>query len=135
MSHLTHNHLTKVVSLNPAHGKEYLIQHYVIKFISDLEQFCGFLWALWFPPLIKLTAFRMSSTYKNPPIKYMYRHSTSIHLLCKILLNSIKMVKVRFIVLNSTFNKQRFYMEEDKETGKMKIRANQGHSVQVKLLY
>jgi RNA:NAD 2'-phosphotransferase (TPT1/KptA family) len=32
-------------------------------------------------------------------------------------------------------DKQRFFMEEDKETGKMKIRANQGHSLQVKLLY
>jgi RNA:NAD 2'-phosphotransferase (TPT1/KptA family) len=29
-------------------------------------------------------------------------------------------------------DKQRFFMEEDKETGKMKIRANQGHSLQVK---
>ena len=56
MSHLTHNHLTKVVSLNPTHGEEYLIQHDMIKFVSDLQQFCGFLWALWFPPLIKLTA-------------------------------------------------------------------------------
>jgi hypothetical protein len=27
---------TKVVSLNPAHGEVYSIQHYVIKFISDL---------------------------------------------------------------------------------------------------
>jgi hypothetical protein len=39
---------TKVVSLNPAHGKVYSIQHYVIKFISDLQQ------VLWFPPPIKL---------------------------------------------------------------------------------
>ena len=27
---------TKVVSSNPGHGKMYLIQHYVIKFVSDL---------------------------------------------------------------------------------------------------
>ena len=27
---------TKVVDLNPAHGKVYSIQHYVIKFVSDL---------------------------------------------------------------------------------------------------
>jgi hypothetical protein len=32
-----------------------LIQHYVIKFISDLRQVSGFLWALWFPPQITLT--------------------------------------------------------------------------------
>jgi len=29
---------TKVVSLNPAHGMVYSIQHYVIKFVSDLRQ-------------------------------------------------------------------------------------------------
>jgi cell shape-determining protein MreC len=29
---------TKVVSLNPVHGEVYSIQHYVIKFISDLRQ-------------------------------------------------------------------------------------------------
>ena len=34
---------TKVVSLDPAHGKVYLIQHYVIKFDSDLMQVGGFI--------------------------------------------------------------------------------------------
>ena len=48
--------LTKVMSCNPAHGKEYLIQHYVIKFVSDLPKVGCFLQALWFPPPIKLTA-------------------------------------------------------------------------------
>jgi uncharacterized membrane protein YjjP (DUF1212 family) len=33
----------------------YLIQHYVIKFVSDFRQVCGFLRVLKFPPLIKLT--------------------------------------------------------------------------------
>jgi hypothetical protein len=28
---------TKVVSLNPVHGKVYSIQHYVIKYVSDLQ--------------------------------------------------------------------------------------------------
>jgi hypothetical protein len=46
---------TKVVSLNPAHGKVYSMQHYVIKFVSDLRQVSGFLWVLRFPPPIKLT--------------------------------------------------------------------------------
>jgi hypothetical protein len=46
---------TKAVSLNPVHGEEYLIQHYVIKFVSDLRQVCGFLRVLWFSPPIKLT--------------------------------------------------------------------------------
>jgi hypothetical protein len=34
---------TNIVSLNPAHGDVYLIQHYVIKFISDLRQVGGVL--------------------------------------------------------------------------------------------
>jgi hypothetical protein len=34
---------TNVVSLNPADGEVCLIQHYVIKFVSDLQQVCGFL--------------------------------------------------------------------------------------------
>ena len=34
---------TKVVSLNPAHGEVYSIQHCVIKFVSDLRQVCSFL--------------------------------------------------------------------------------------------
>ena len=42
--------ITKVVSFNPAHGEVHLIQHYVIKFVSDLLQFGGFLQVLWVPP-------------------------------------------------------------------------------------
>ena len=33
---------TKVVSSNPAHSEVYSIQHYVIKFVSDLRQVSGF---------------------------------------------------------------------------------------------
>ena len=47
---------TKVVSLNPIHGKMYSIQHYVIRFVSDLWQVGGFLRVLRFPPPIRLTA-------------------------------------------------------------------------------
>ena len=47
---------TKVVSSNPVHGEVYSIQHYVIKFVSDLRQIGGFLRVLQFPPPIKLTA-------------------------------------------------------------------------------
>ena len=34
---------TNAVSLNPAHIEVYSIQHYVLKFVSDLWQVCGFL--------------------------------------------------------------------------------------------
>jgi hypothetical protein len=43
------------VSSNPICGEVYSIQHYVIKFVSDLRQVRGFLWVLRFPPPIKLT--------------------------------------------------------------------------------
>ena len=45
----------KFVSLNPAHGEVYSIQHYVIKFISDLRQ-VGFLRVPRFPRPIELIA-------------------------------------------------------------------------------
>ena len=47
---------TNVVSLNPSHGEVYLMQHYVIKFVSDLRQVSYILCVLGFPPPIKLTA-------------------------------------------------------------------------------
>ena len=47
-------HHYNVVSSNSAHGEVYSIQHYVIKFASDLWQVRGFLCALRFPPPIKL---------------------------------------------------------------------------------
>ena len=47
---------TNVASSNPAHVKVFSIQHYVIKFVSDLWQVGGFLRVLRFPPTIKLTA-------------------------------------------------------------------------------
>jgi len=47
---------TKIVSSKPVHGEVYSIQHYVIKFVSDLQQVGDFLQVLRFHPLIKLTA-------------------------------------------------------------------------------
>ena len=41
---------TNVVSSNLVHGKVYLIQYYVIKFVSDLRQVGGFLHQLNWPP-------------------------------------------------------------------------------------
>jgi hypothetical protein len=46
----------RVVSSNPVHGEVYSIQHYVIKFVRDLQQVDGFLRVLRFPPPINLTA-------------------------------------------------------------------------------
>jgi hypothetical protein len=41
---------TKVESSSPVHGEVYSIQHYVIKFVSDLRQVGGFLRIFRFPP-------------------------------------------------------------------------------------
>jgi hypothetical protein len=48
--------ITNLVSSNPTYCKVYLIQLYVIKFVSDLQQVGVFLWVHRFPPPIKLTA-------------------------------------------------------------------------------
>ena len=48
--------LTTSASSNPAHGEVYSLQHYVIKFVSQLRQVGGFLQVLQFPPPIKPTA-------------------------------------------------------------------------------
>jgi hypothetical protein len=47
---------TKVASSNPVYGEVYSMQHYVIKFVSDLRQIGSFLRVLLFSPPIKLTA-------------------------------------------------------------------------------
>jgi hypothetical protein len=47
---------TKAMSSNPVHDEVCSIQHYVIKFVSELRQVGGFLRGLRFPPPIKLTA-------------------------------------------------------------------------------
>ena len=48
---------SKVITWKPLclHKTMTMIQHHVIKFVSDLRQVCGFLQVLWFPPQIKLT--------------------------------------------------------------------------------
>jgi hypothetical protein len=48
--------ITKVVNSNQAHGEMFLIQLYVIKSLSDLQQVYGFLQILMFPLPIKLNA-------------------------------------------------------------------------------
>ena len=60
-----------VVSLNLAHGKVYSIQHYVIKFVSDLQQVSVF-----FPDTL------VSSTKKTD------RHNIA-EILLKVVLNTI----------------------------------------------
>jgi hypothetical protein len=53
---------TKVVSSNPTHGAVYSI-HYVIKFVSDLQQVCGFLCHNIFEILLKVALNTIKQTY------------------------------------------------------------------------
>jgi len=46
------NYKKKLIIKNLVHGEVYSIQHYVIKFVSDLRQVGGFLLVLRFPPPI-----------------------------------------------------------------------------------
>ena len=49
---------TKVMTSNAVHDEVYSIQHYVIKFVSDLRQVGGFLRVLRFrPPITRMTTF------------------------------------------------------------------------------
>jgi hypothetical protein len=58
---------TKVVSSNLVHDEMYSIQHYVIKFVSDLRQVIAFLRVLMFPPRYNwsiVETFEMSNLVK-----------------------------------------------------------------------
>jgi len=70
----------KTSSYETANGEVYLIQHYVIKFVSDLQQLCGFL------------STRVSSTNK-----------TDRHDITEILL------KVAFNTINQSINQPNQY--------------------------
>ena len=74
---------TKVVSSNPVHGEVYLIQYYVIKFVSDLRQL-----GRWFSPV--------SSTNK------IDRHDIT-EILLKVALNTINKQTNPYFVIGGSF--------------------------------
>jgi hypothetical protein len=58
---------TDVVSSNPTHGEVHSIHHYVIKFVSDLQQVGGFLWVLRLPlPITKILLKVALNTINQP---------------------------------------------------------------------
>ena len=85
----------KVVSLNPSHDEVYSVQHYVIKFLSDLRQVSGFLWVLQFPSLIKK--------------KKKDRHEIT-GLLLKVALNTITLTDLHITIVDSSIQKQYTYI-------------------------
>ena len=58
---------TNVVSLNPAQGKMYSMQTYVITFDSDIRQVGGVLQVLLFPPLLLTVTFGRSVGFSKYP--------------------------------------------------------------------
>jgi hypothetical protein len=60
---------TNVVSSNPVHSKVYSIQHYVIKFVSDLRQVGGFLQILRFLPRYNWNIVENGIKYHKPKAK------------------------------------------------------------------
>jgi len=85
-----------IVSSNSAYGEVYSIQHYVIKFVSDLQQVSGFLWVLRFPLPIKLT----SMTYVL--LKVMLNTITITLTYCMYYELSVKEIKEYFILVMVT---------------------------------
>ena len=79
---------TKVVSLNLVHGEVYSIQHYVIKFVSDLRHVGGFLRVLWFPP---------------PIIKKKTDRYDITEILFKVALNTITLIHSNFTLISPDF--------------------------------
>ena len=62
---------TKVVSLNPIDDEVYLIQHYVIKFVSDLWHICGFLQVLRFSSTNKTDSHDTTKTSLEYPHSFI----------------------------------------------------------------
>jgi hypothetical protein len=73
--------ITNVVSSNPAHGEVYSIQHYMIKFDSDLQQVTGFLWVVRFPTPIKLTTIYIYPRFKCNIVESGIKHPNHTALL------------------------------------------------------
>ena len=80
---------TKVLSSNPIHGEVYLIQHYVIKFVSDFLQVSSFLWVFRFLPPIKLTAQYNWNIVESCVKHHKPTNKNDFQLICIILIKAI----------------------------------------------
>ena len=63
--------------LSHVHGEVYSIQHYVIKFVSDLRQVGSFLLVFRFPPPIKLTIYTVTLILLKSGVKHHKPNQTS----------------------------------------------------------
>ena len=69
--------ITNFVSLNPIHGEGYLIQHYVIKFVSDLRQVSGFILVL--HDIAEILKVALNTINPNPIVILYYYNITYCH--------------------------------------------------------
>ena len=75
----------------------HLIQHYVMQFVSYLQQVGGFLWVLLFLPPIKLTATIFNRKIVESGIKH---HNPNHYMYNLILLNSGNLIKDVIVFCN-----------------------------------
>jgi hypothetical protein len=77
---------TNVVNSNPVHGEVSSMQHYVIKFVSDLQQVDGFLRVLRFPPPIKLDCHDITEILVKVALNTI--NQTKQYHWCELMINS-----------------------------------------------
>ena len=68
---------SEVVSSNPGRGEEYLIQHYVITFVSDLQKVGCVLRVLWFPQTNQTNRQNIAEILFESGVKH-YNHRNKI---------------------------------------------------------
>jgi hypothetical protein len=69
------------MSSNSVHGEVYSIQHYVIKFVSDLKQVSGFLRVLLFPPPIKTDSHDITEILLKEELNTINQTMLCVHVL------------------------------------------------------
>ena len=96
------------MSLNPAHGEVYLIQHYVIMFVSDLQQISVFIRVLLFPPPENWPPWYNWNTVESD-IKHHNPYSNTPNLFLSILISYFWQDKNLFWKHNRLYQKLQYF--------------------------
>jgi hypothetical protein len=103
---------TEVVNSNLTHGEVLLMQHYVMKSLSDLRQDVGFIRVFWFPPPIKI--WWILAIHSEGQVDYklfLYENTQFLYVLLHKCMDTIANVSNSFqliIFLLGNWNKDRF---------------------------
>jgi hypothetical protein len=103
---------TKVVNTNPIHGQVYSIQHYVIKFVSDLRQVGCFLLVLRFPPTIKTDCHDMTVILLKVALNIIKQKRKSINITCRFFVSSDYPPCRMFFTVYEVFWRESIYFME-----------------------